>query len=88
MRPRALPRLAALAWLWIGLPGCSPPRRVSTVPAPAPVAPAAQVDVTLFLIGDAGAPAAPPDSEPVLEALRAAATAAPQPVIVFLGDNI
>jgi len=52
-----------------------------------PAAPRAQVDVTLFLIGDAGAPA-PRDSEPVLVALRAAAAAAAHPVIIFLGDNV
>jgi len=50
--------------------------------------PAVQVDVTLFFIGDAGAPAAPPDSEPVLVALRAAVATAPRPVVVFLGDNV
>ena len=44
--------------------------------------------MTLFLIGDAGGPAAPPDSEPVFMALRAAAAAVPHPVIVFLGDNV
>jgi hypothetical protein len=53
-----------------------------------PEAPVTEIAVTLFLIGDAGAPAAPPDSEPVLAALRAAAAAAAHPVIVFLGDNI
>jgi len=40
------------------------------------------------LVGDAGAPAAPPDSEPVLVALRTAATGVPHSVIVFLGDNV
>jgi hypothetical protein len=55
--------------------------------APLAVA-AAEIDVTLFLIGDAGAPAAPADSEPVLMALRAAAARAPHPVIAFLGDDI
>ena len=81
-------RSAALATLWIGIPGCGPARGVSAPPAPFPAVPAAQVDVTLFFIGDAGAPAAPPDSEPVLLALRAAAATASRPVVVFLGDNV
>jgi hypothetical protein len=55
-----------------------------------PVAPAAPEDVitTLFLIGDAGAPATPGDSEPVLAALRKAAAQAPHAVVAFLGDNV
>ncbi len=53
-----------------------------------PPAPPAEVDVTLFLIGDAGAPALPPESERVLVALRGAAAAAPHPVVAFLGDNV
>ncbi len=80
--------VAALASLWIGVQGCGAGGRASASTAPVPIAPAAEIDVTLFLIGDAGAPAAPPDSEPVLVALRAAAAAAPHPVIVFLGDNV
>jgi hypothetical protein len=80
-------RLAVLATLWIGWPGCGPAREASAAPVPMPAA-AAEVDLTLFLIGDAGAPAAPPDSEPVLMALRAAATTAPHPLVVFLGDNV
>ncbi len=81
-------RIAALASLWIGVQGCGAGGRASASAAPVPLAAAADIDVTLFLIGDAGAPAAPPDSEPVLVALRAAAAAAPHPVIVFLGDNV
>src|SRR2546423_14953021 len=81
-------RSAALVTLWIGVPGCGPARGVSAAPAPVPAVPAMQVDVTLFFIGDAGAPAAPPDSEPVLRALRAAVGTAPRPVVVFLGDNV
>ncbi len=81
-------RLAGLAWLWIGLQGCGAGGRAGATAAPVPAAPSAEIDVTLFLIGDAGAPAAPPDSEPVLVALRAAAAAAPHPVIAFLGDNV
>jgi len=80
--------LAALASVWIGLHGCGQVGAVGAAPAAAPPALPAQIDVTLFLIGDAGAPAAPPDSEPVLVALRVAAASAPHPVIVFLGDNV
>ena len=74
--------------LGIGLQGCGHARPASAAPGTAPPAPPAEIDVSLFLIGDAGAPAAPPDSEPVLMALRAAAASAPHPVIVFLGDNV
>jgi hypothetical protein len=45
------------------------------------------VEATLFLIGDAGAPA--PGGEPVLHALtQALGTAAGERVVVFLGDNV
>jgi hypothetical protein len=45
------------------------------------------VETTLYLIGDAGAPAL--DREPVFEALARDAAAAREPaVIVFLGDNV
>jgi calcineurin-like phosphoesterase family protein len=81
-------RLAVLASLWLGVPGCGAGGLASARVAPAPPAPAADIEVTLFLIGDAGAPAAPPDSEPVLAALRAAVAAAPHPVVAFLGDNL
>ena len=87
MKPSAW-HLAALATLCIGLPGCGHARAVSAAPGAAPPAPPAELDVTLFLIGDAGAPAAPPDSEPVFVALRAAASSARHAVIVFLGDNV
>ena len=87
MRPSAW-HLAALATLCTGLPGCDHARSVSAAPGAVRRAPPAEIDVTLFLIGDAGAPAAPPDSEPVFMALQAAATSAPHPVIVFLGDNV
>lgn len=81
-------RLAAVASVGIvvGAPGCA-----GKGPAPESATPAAsvQIEATLLLIGDAGAPAAPSDSEPVLLALRAAASAAaPHAVVVFLGDNI
>jgi hypothetical protein len=54
---------------------------------PAPPVPAAAVDVSLFLIGDAGEPA--PPGEPTLAALRTAVSIAPgERVVVFLGDNV
>ena len=87
MKPSAW-RLTALASLCIGLEGCGHATTVSAGPATAPLAPPAQIDATLFLIGDAGGPAAPPDSQPVFMALRAAAASAPHAVIVFLGDNV
>ena len=80
-------RHALASWLCIGFAGCGPARPVRAA-APVPAAAATDVAVTLFFIGDAGAPAAPADSEPVLVALRAAVAAAPHPVIVFLGDNV
>jgi hypothetical protein len=88
MKPSTWRILATVAALWVGLPGCGTGGRAGAAGAPVSRAPPEQIDVTLFLIGDAGAPAAPPDSEPVLAALRAAATAAPHPVVVFLGDNL
>ncbi len=81
-------RLAAVAWLCIGLEGCGHAKAGGAARAQAPPAPPAEIDVTLFLIGDAGGPAVPPDSEPVFQALRAAAASAPHAVIVFLGDNV
>ena len=67
-------RLAFLASLYIAFEGCGHAKAVGAAAA-APPAPPAEIDVTLFLIGDAGGPAAPLDSEPVLLALRAAAAA-------------
>lgn len=84
----ATPRFAVLMSLWLGLPGCGSGRPAGATIPPVAAAPEADIDVTLFLIGDAGAPAAPPDSEPVLVALQAAAATAPHPLIVFLGDNL
>ena len=53
---------------------------------PAPVAPAASVDATLYLVGDAGG--ALPDDQ-VLAALRAELLANPAaPTVIFLGDNV
>jgi len=61
-------------------------------PATQPVAMPAPDDVetTLFLVGDAGKPAPPPQGEPVFRALvRDASAAAPgRTTIVFLGDNV
>jgi len=81
-------RLSALASFCIGLGGCGHARAVSAGSAAAPPAPTGEIEVTLFLIGDAGGPAAPPDSEPVFVALRAAAASAQHAFIVFLGDNV
>lgn len=81
-------RLAASSALWIAVQACGPGGHATAAGALVPAASPAEVDVTLFLIGDAGAPAAPPDSEPVLAALRAATATAPNPVILFLGDNV
>lgn len=84
---RAALRSAPVAVLWAGL-ACGSARAVDMAAPSVALAPASQIDATLFLVGDAGAPAAPPDSEPVLVALREAAAAVPSPVIVFLGDNV
>lgn len=65
-----------------GASGRAAPPMAERVPRPA----AGEVEVTIFLIGDAGAPAR--DSEPVLLALRRDAAPAANPVIVFLGDNV
>jgi len=55
--------------------------------APAPIAGDARVEATLFLIGDAGAPAA--KGEPVIHALaEALGNARGDRVVVFLGDNV
>lgn len=66
--------------LCLGPVGCRPahPARAA---APVPAAAITDVAVTLFFIGDAGAPARPADSEPVLVALRAAVATAPHPVV-------
>ncbi len=75
---------APFLFLLLLLPACSGLRRVPTPPVVA-AAPEA-VDFSLYLIGDAGAPA--PD-EPVLRALQAELNADTVPsAIVFLGDNI
>lgn len=80
-RPRA--DLATIALIGLSL-SCS-----RTVPANTPAAVRAnpdEVETTIFLIGDAGAPS---KDEPVLKALSAQVGDTPgEPVIVFLGDNI
>lgn len=61
-------------------------RALPIPPAPPPV-PAAEVAASVFLIGDAGAPA--PAFEPVLAALEADLARAPaRSWVVFLGDNL
>lgn len=47
----------------------------------------ADVETSLFLIGDAGEPD-PRQSPPALDSLRAQASTAPGAVVVFLGDNV
>jgi Calcineurin-like phosphoesterase len=79
--PRAGIGLALLS----ALAGCAAP----AVPAgPAPDAPAAdQVASSVFLIGDAGAPAR--SGEPVLQALHRELAGAPDSsIVLFLGDNV
>lgn len=76
-------RVLALAAL-MGTAGCLPSLRPIDEPAPA------DIETSLFLIGDAGEPdpRAPRGGVP-LESLTVQASAAPQrSVIVFLGDNV
>jgi hypothetical protein len=73
-------------WLCLtaGLAGCT---RQIPVPPPVPELPADQLAMSVFLIGDAGAPN--PREEPVFQALRRELLASPvRRVVVFLGDNI
>ena len=88
MRARAWRPSAMVALCFAWLACASATRKVDVAPVPIPDAPAALIDVTLFLIGDAGAPAALPDSEPVLLALRTAAASVTHAFVVFLGDNV
>ena len=73
MSPQAWQRLGLLIPLWIAVPRCGSPHGVIAAAAPVSAVspPPGDIEPTLFFIGDAGAPAAPPDSEPVLVALRA-----------------
>jgi hypothetical protein len=90
VRRRWILALAVAAWALaiVLLREASPP---PAAPAPARCANAGALDATLFLVGDAGAPA---PGEPVLEALAAAgaeqvAALGPERVAVaFLGDNV
>jgi hypothetical protein len=67
-----------------GLTGCA---ARSTPPSVLPLLPSDQIAVRVYLIGDAGAPAA--EGEPVLEALRRELTGTSgERVVVFLGDNV
>lgn len=76
--------LAPVAALLLACAACGGVQRVPTPPV-VEAAPEL-VELSLFLIGDAGAPA--PD-EPVLSALRAEIRATPGPTAtIFLGDNI
>lgn len=60
---------------------CTPHLRIEEVPP-------AQIETTLFLIGDAGEPN-PRQSEAALDSLTVQASAAPgRSIIVFLGDNV
>jgi Calcineurin-like phosphoesterase len=73
-------------WLCLAaaLAGCN---RQSPVPTPVPELPADQRAISVYLIGDAGAPN--PRGEPVFHALRGDLLAGPaRRVVVFLGDNV
>src|SRR2546429_9745555 len=62
--PFSLPDALPISSLCIGLEGCGHAKAGGTVRAQAaPPAPPAEIDVTLFLIGDAGAPAVPRSEE-------------------------
>jgi calcineurin-like phosphoesterase family protein len=77
-----LPRWQASALLILGACTGSP----QPAPAPVPSLPRDQIVTSLYLIGDAGAPAA--SGEPILLALRRELeTVRGQRVVVFLGDN-
>ncbi|HEU4954456.1 MAG TPA: metallophosphoesterase [Gemmatimonadales bacterium] len=80
------PRRATLAIAFV-LAGCSRALEPATV-APAPVAPMDSIEVSLFLIGDAGSKAY--DGEPVLKDLakQSDSLRAVKQYVVFLGDNV
>ncbi len=84
---RVGPPLGVLAGLWVAVGACEAGQAARRDIAPVPPASPAGIDVTLYLIGDAGDPA--PGREPVLAALEAqAAAGGATSVIVFLGDNV
>lgn len=77
---RAVPTLLLIAL------GAACSRVVRTAEPPVPAAAPGDIESTLFLIGDAGAPA---QDEPVLAALELMVRATPEPkYLVYLGDNI
>lgn len=80
------PRRATLAIAFV-LAGCTRALEPATV-APAPVAPMDSIEVSLFLIGDAGSKAY--DGEPVLKDLakQSDSLRAVKQYVVFLGDNV
>lgn len=79
-----IPARSGLPLLAFGLAACATNFVPSTTAAP--VGPE-QITATVFLIGDAGAPAA--EGEPVLEALRRElADHAPATLVLYLGDNV
>lgn len=76
------PRLFRWIWLVACLAACAVP----PAPLPVPIIPPNQIETSLYLIGDAGAP----DTlrEPVLQALRRElSTDRGRSLVVFLGDN-
>ncbi len=78
-------RIAALATGVLVVASCQSQPRLVTPPAPAPASDS--IDVTVFLVGDAGKPNLSGD----LVLLAAAAAVGEQPdrsVVVFLGDNV
>jgi hypothetical protein len=74
------------SWLCLsaGLVGCAGQTQIRQ---PVPELPPGQLETTVYLIGDAGAPN--PRGEPVFQALRRDLLGSPaRRVVVFLGDNI
>ncbi|MFL5401247.1 MAG: metallophosphoesterase family protein [Gemmatimonadales bacterium] len=81
MNRRLRAGLASALFAAAACAGSPPPN-----PAPVPALPPAEVESSLYLIGDAGAP--DPQGEPVLQALsRELGSHGPHPVVLFLGDN-
>jgi hypothetical protein len=84
---RYRPGAAALALLAVltGTAACTD--RLIPAGRPAPLIGPGEIAVSVFLIGDAGAPA--PGGEPVLQALGALLETGPDSsLVIFLGDNI